>query len=186
MGSALALAVHPAASPGESIAPAPGVIPDSGSPAFSESILLQTCSFLDKQFDLVIQASFLAGFAFGEERPSRCPNPRKGLLGLELCFWDHPLLPLPPSEHSFSPFSFILLASPKGTALSAAVSRCRPAVAMGEAGGAEATVIRLLPQTSLLQGLWVLKMGCFSSFFPASARWEPPAAVLCCFSPFLW
>lgn len=135
----------------------------------------------------VIQASFLAGFAL-EERPSWCLSPGKVLLDPGLCFWDYLLLLWPPSEDGFSAFSFVLLAS-EGTAgglqplLSAAVSHCRPVVAMGEAGGAEALV--MLPLSLTAAGLGVIKMGSFSSFFPNICKVGASSSHILLFFTFL-
>ena len=129
-----------------SIAPAPALVP-VGNPQPAVAILLPTCGFVGEHFDLLIQASLLAGFAFGEEKPSWRFHPKEGLLDLGLRSWDHPLLLLPPSEDGFSPFShFRALGFCRGDG-------GRPgAAAVREAGGAETRVMCLLPLGLVLWG----------------------------------
>lgn len=124
-----------------------------------------------------------------EDRISWCLSLGKGFLGLGFSFWDHPCPLLPPSENGLVPsFSFVLLPSPaeQGLAWSQHFWTPCPAAVQQWHWGQLVAMIRLLLPSLTAAGVWVIKTGSSSSFFLSSARWEPPAAIRCCFSPFLW
>lgn len=153
----------------------PGVIPDSGPrafqrqsysrpPAFWISSLTLSSVPVSLPASLLEKRGLLAVSAPG--RVSWMQDSDSGTTHCCCCHLQRMILCPSPS--------FMFLASPEGTAgglkpvLSAAPSHCRPVVAMGEAGGAEAAVICLLPLGLAAAGLCVVKMGCFGSLFPSA------------------